>query len=197
MSTTEPGDYSQNWSSDKSDLEPPSKQEEVGRLTMICLSFTTCPIPNHKVTWFAGVLTCSTRAAIPSGNPMGDGNRRDLRPPPQRGASPRPARQLAPVQGQVVPVCYGEASCAATEDTGPRALVLSDIGGIGLLGVTHDDGKLDNYRLVGENRDRVMVIDFDSSYNMAETEDPERSPGATPGSLPSSTGWRTGERSRN
>ncbi|SPQ21176.1 a505a8da-e047-4946-99ab-bbf81f681c51 [Thermothielavioides terrestris] len=107
-------------------------------------------------------------------------------------------QRLAPVQGTVVPVCYGEASCPATDDTGPRALVLSDIGGIGLyedaaggldtehveamllealraltnLGVTHDDSKLDNFRLVRE-KDRIMVIDFDSSYIMAETDDPE------------------------
>jgi predicted Ser/Thr protein kinase len=40
------------------------------------------------------------------------------------------------------------------------------------LGVTHDDSKLDNFRLVGD-RDRIMVIDFDSSYIMAETDDPE------------------------
>lgn len=37
-------------------------------------------------------------------------------------------------------------------------------------GVTHDDAKLDNYRLVGE---RIMVIDFDSSYIMTTDEDPE------------------------
>lgn len=111
-------------------------------------------------------------------------------------------QRLAPVQGTVVPVCYGEASCPATDndtDTRPRALVLSDVGGIGLnedaaggldtdhveamllealrtltyLGVTHDDSKLDNFRLVGD-RDRVMVIDFDSSYIMGPGDNPEK-----------------------
>jgi RIO-like serine/threonine protein kinase len=109
-------------------------------------------------------------------------------------------QRLASVQGTVVPVCYGEASCPATEETGPRALVLSDIGGIGLyedaaggldtehveamllealraltnLGIAHDDSKLDNFRLVGD-RDKIMVIDFDSSYIMAGSDDPEAS----------------------
>jgi hypothetical protein len=27
---------------------------------------------------------------------------------------------LAPIQGKVVPVCYGEAQCSETETTGPR-----------------------------------------------------------------------------
>lgn len=83
----------------------------------------------------------------------------------------------------------------ATEAAGTRALVLSDVGGIGLyedaaggrqtediegmllhslrtltkLGVTHDDSKLDNYRIVG---DRIMVLDFDSSYILKD-EDPQ------------------------
>ncbi|KAK4155047.1 hypothetical protein C8A00DRAFT_32132 [Chaetomidium leptoderma] len=72
----------------------------------------------------------------------------------------------------------GPAECPVTAATGPRALVLSDIGGIGLhwraltnLGVTHDDSKLDNFRLVAD-RTRIMVIDFDSSYVMT-TDDPE------------------------
>ncbi|KAK1749606.1 hypothetical protein QBC47DRAFT_354831 [Echria macrotheca] len=104
-------------------------------------------------------------------------------------------QQLVPLQGTVVPICYGEADCPATESTETRALVLSDIGGIGLyedaasgldtehvesmllqslralasLGVIHDDSKLDNYRIVG---DRIMVIDFDSSY-ITESGDTE------------------------
>jgi RIO-like serine/threonine protein kinase len=108
--------------------------------------------------------------------------------------------RLASVQGTIVPVCYGEATCPATDATGPRALVLSDIGGIGLyedaaggldtehvegmllqalrelthLGVVHDDSKLDNFRLVGD-RERIMVIDFDSSHIIEPTEDPEYS----------------------
>ncbi|GAB1318830.1 hypothetical protein MFIFM68171_09040 [Madurella fahalii] len=91
---------------------------------------------------------------------------------------------LAPVQGKVVPVCYGEAECTETEMTGTRALVLSDVEGVSLheddargldvaqlegmlsepfralaeLKVSHDDYKLDNYRLVG---DRIMIIDPD------------------------------------
>ncbi|KAK4241862.1 hypothetical protein C8A03DRAFT_40825 [Achaetomium macrosporum] len=106
-------------------------------------------------------------------------------------------QRLGPIQGSIVPICYGEAECQATETTGTRALVLSDVGGISLhedaaggldtdhveamllealrqltsLGVGHGDGKLDNYRLVG-NKDRIMVIDFDSSY-IIEKEDPE------------------------
>ncbi|KAG7286747.1 hypothetical protein NEMBOFW57_009061 [Staphylotrichum longicolle] len=94
---------------------------------------------------------------------------------------------LAPLQGKVIPICYGEAQCAATGTTGTRALVLSDVGGVCLsedaakgfdvaqleamleeffralaeLKVAHDDFKLDNYRLVG---DKIIVIDFDSSY---------------------------------
>lgn len=102
---------------------------------------------------------------------------------------------LTPVQGKAVPVCYGEAECTKTETTGTRALVLSDIGGVSLhednarglgvaqlegmlsepfralaeLRVSHDDYKLDNYRLVGG---RIMIIDFDSSY-IFETEDPD------------------------
>lgn len=102
-------------------------------------------------------------------------------------------RRLAPVQGTIVPVFYGEAVCPATDTTGTRALVLSDIGGVDLneasgletsrvnsmlmdsllalanLGVSHDDSKLDNYRFVG---DRIMVIDFDSSY-FIEDDDPQ------------------------
>lgn len=102
-------------------------------------------------------------------------------------------RRLAPVQGTIVPVCYGEAVCSATDTTGTRALVLSDIGGVDLneagglgtyrvksmltdsllalanLGVSHDDSKLDNYRFVG---DRIMVVDFDSSY-IIENDDPQ------------------------
>ncbi|KAK3317209.1 hypothetical protein B0T19DRAFT_287455 [Cercophora scortea] len=103
-------------------------------------------------------------------------------------------RRLAPLQGTVIPVCYGEAKCPATESTGTRALVLSDVGGIGLdepaaggletehvesmlmeslqaltsLGVVHDDAKLDNYRLVG---DRIVVIDFDSSDILQSGDD--------------------------
>ncbi|KXX77344.1 hypothetical protein MMYC01_205568 [Madurella mycetomatis] len=102
---------------------------------------------------------------------------------------------LAPVQGKAVPVCYGEVECTETETTGKRALVLSDIGGVSLheddarglevaelegmlskpfralaeLKVSHDDYKLDNYRLVG---DKIMIIDFDSSY-IFETEEPD------------------------
>lgn len=102
---------------------------------------------------------------------------------------------LAPVQGKAVPVCYGEAECTETETTGKRALVLSDIGGVSLheddargldvaelegmlsepfralavLKVSHDDYKLDNYRLVGG---KIMIIDFDSSY-IFETDDPD------------------------
>jgi len=37
------------------------------------------------------------------------------------------------------------------------------------LKVSHDDYKLDNYRLVG---DKIIIIDFDSSY-IFETEDPD------------------------
>jgi hypothetical protein len=41
-------------------------------------------------------------------------------------------QQLAPLQGTVVPVCYGEASCPATKETGTRALVLLHADGVGL-----------------------------------------------------------------
>jgi predicted Ser/Thr protein kinase len=104
---------------------------------------------------------------------------------------------LAPIQGKVVPVCYGEAQCSETETTGPRALVLSDIGGVSLsdsaaqgLGISelekmleesfralsgckvaHDDRNLDNYRLV--DRKSIMIIDFDSSYVLDADEDPD------------------------
>ncbi|GAB1313904.1 Protein kinase domain-containing protein [Madurella fahalii] len=104
-------------------------------------------------------------------------------------------QRLAPLPGTVIPNYYGEVECPATAYTAGRALVLSDVGGIGLyedaasgldtehvenmlleslrplasLGVAHDDSKLDNYRLVG---DRIMVIDFDSSY-ILEDGDPE------------------------
>ena len=105
-------------------------------------------------------------------------------------------QRLSPLQGTVVSVCYGEAVCPATETTTSRALVLSDVGGIGLyedaaggmetehvevmlveslqalanLGVAHDDSKLDNYRLIG---DKIIAIDFDSSYIMDKDDDPE------------------------
>lgn len=101
---------------------------------------------------------------------------------------------LAPVQGRVVPRCYGQVNCPRTARTGTRALLLSDIGGMTLdrkatrhigmerledmlwvalravaaLGVGHDDYKLTNYRLV---EDKVMVIDFDSSYLFEVGED--------------------------
>lgn len=101
---------------------------------------------------------------------------------------------LTPVQGRVVPRCYGQVKCPRTARTGARALLLSDIGGMTLdrkatrsigmerledmlwvalralaaLGVGHDDYKLTNYRLVG---DKVMVIDFDSSYLFEAGED--------------------------
>ena len=39
-------------------------------------------------------------------------------------------RTLAPLQGKVIPICYGEAQCTATETMGTRALVLSDVGGV-------------------------------------------------------------------
>lgn len=107
-------------------------------------------------------------------------------------------QRLAPLQGTVIPSYYGEAECPATNYTAGRALVFSSVGGIGLyedaaggldtehvesmlldslhslasLGVAHDDSKLDNYRLVG---DRIMVIDFDSSY-ILEDGDPGRVP---------------------
>ena len=101
---------------------------------------------------------------------------------------------LALVQGQVVPRCYGQVSLPRTAMTGPRALLLSDVGGASLhskatrtvgmerlegmlwvafravaaLGVAHDDYNLSNYRLVG---DKVMLIDFDSSYTFEDGED--------------------------
>jgi hypothetical protein len=107
-------------------------------------------------------------------------------------------RRLAPIQGKFVPVCYGEARCAETEETGPRALVLSDVGGVtlkdsaarGLGGeelermlevafralsacrVAHDDRNLGNYRLV-DGRKRVGIIDFEHSYVLGVDEDQE------------------------
>lgn len=86
---------------------------------------------------------------------------------------------LTPVQGRVVPRCYGQVKCPRTARTGTRALLLSDIGGMTLdrkatrsigmerledmlwvairavaaLGVGHDDYKLTNYRLVGGQTD--------------------------------------------
>jgi hypothetical protein len=77
---------------------------------------------------------------------------------------------LAPVQGRVVPLCYGQVKCHRTATTGARALLLSDIGGTSLhtkatrivgmerlkemlwvalralaaCGVAHDDYKLTN-----------------------------------------------------
>lgn len=104
---------------------------------------------------------------------------------------------LALVQGRVVPRCYGQVKCPRTATTGNRALLLSDIGGMTLdrkatrtigmerlgdmlwvalraiaaLGVAYDDYKLTNYRLV---EDKVMVIDFDSSYlSEVGEDDPE------------------------
>lgn len=105
-------------------------------------------------------------------------------------------KRLAPLQGTVVTICYGEVVCPATEATGTRALAFSDVGGVSLnedaagrlepehvenmlmeaqraltdLGVCHDDGKLDNFHLIG---DRIVVIDFDSSDFLMEGADPE------------------------
>lgn len=101
---------------------------------------------------------------------------------------------LAPVQGRVVPRYYGQVKCPRTARTDARTLLLSDIGGMTLdrkatrsigieyledilwvalraiaaLRVGHDDYKLTNYRLVG---DKVIVIDFDSSYLFEVRED--------------------------
>jgi hypothetical protein len=107
-------------------------------------------------------------------------------------------RALTSIQGRVVPVCYGEARCAETNDTGPRTLVLSDVGGVtlkdgaarGLVGgdlermlgdafralsgcrVAHDDRNLGNYRLV-DNRTRIAILDFEHSYVLRDDEDPD------------------------
>ena len=90
--------------------------------------------------------------------------------------------KLQPLQGDVIPVFYGQ-----IEYDGAPAIILSDIGGYCLatpegtilepedlrpllhvalsalssLGVSHDDIKLDNFRLVGNN-DKVMVVDFET-----------------------------------
>jgi hypothetical protein len=107
-------------------------------------------------------------------------------------------RALTSIQGRVVPVCYGEARCAETDETGPLALVLSDVGGVTLkdraasgvaggdlermLGdafralsgcrVAHDDRNLGNYRLV-DNRTRIAILDFEHSYELRDDEDPD------------------------
>lgn len=105
-------------------------------------------------------------------------------------------RTLAPIQGIVVPLLYGEAKCLDDVSEGPpsRALILSNMGGTQLnmvpglnkahvenmltnclralthLGVGHGDPKLDNLLLV---EDHVVAIDFDSAY-MLGNEDPDQ-----------------------
>jgi predicted Ser/Thr protein kinase len=46
-------------------------------------------------------------------------------------------------------------------------MLLESLQALTNLGVAHDDSKLDNYLIVG---DRIMVIDFDSSYFMKNGE---------------------------
>lgn len=97
-------------------------------------------------------------------------------------------KRLKSIQGNVVPVCYGEAKYQ-----GHRALILSDIGGNSLyspqipvltkedftekmskaigalhqLGVEHDDNFLPNYHLVN---DRIFILDHEMSQ-LVEEED--------------------------
>jgi hypothetical protein len=104
---------------------------------------------------------------------------------------------LAPVQGRVVRRCYGPVHCPRTDETGPRALLLSDVGGISLHSrttrsvgmerlkammpraafraatapnVAHDDYLPTNHRPAG---DKVTPPDFDPSYSIEEGQDPE------------------------
>src|SRR3569833_121129 len=105
---------------------------------------------------------------------------------------------LAPVQGIFVPKCYGEVKCPKTPRTGTRALILSYIDGFPLsdednaghleldhledmlwettaalydLNVDHDDDTLDNCILAG---DRIMFIDFDTSYISESRKEEDR-----------------------
>lgn len=101
--------------------------------------------------------------------------------------------KLRPLQGLVIPVCYGQVSCGRGS---VPALVLSDTGGVELCdpkagglpiermsnllrelfkalashGVDHGDIKLDNFHLVGGPNGRVMAVDLES----AEEADPSK-----------------------
>lgn len=96
---------------------------------------------------------------------------------------------LATLRGRVAPTLYGQTEYRGTDGVRRRALIMSDIGGIplgepevGLLpldrveemmkeafqaladaGVGHGDPKLDNMHVVG---DKIMLIDFDTSYRI-------------------------------
>src|SRR3569833_1443335 len=102
------------------------------------------------------------------------------------------------MQKRYVPKYYGEVECPKAERTGTRALILSYVDGIPLsdedkagyleldhledilwesiravadLNVKHDDLRLDNYILAG---DRIVLIDFDSSYIDDDTNEEDR-----------------------
>ncbi|KAK1749601.1 hypothetical protein QBC47DRAFT_395615 [Echria macrotheca] len=100
---------------------------------------------------------------------------------------------LAPLGGRVVPKLYGQAEYPGTDGVRRRALIMSDIGGIPLgeaevgslsldrveemmkdafqaladAGVGHGDPKLDNMHVVG---DKIMLIDFDTSYRIEDAQ---------------------------
>ena len=89
--------------------------------------------------------------------------------------------KLKRLQGEVIPIFYGEARC----DDGTPALILSDVGGVPLwhesafelaemdlkkmlqasfgslasYGVYYDDLKLDNLRFVG---DKIVILDLEN-----------------------------------
>ncbi|PFH55142.1 hypothetical protein XA68_10615 [Ophiocordyceps unilateralis] len=102
--------------------------------------------------------------------------------------------KLRCLQGHVIPINYGQ-----IEYDGAPALILSDIGGASLaepegavlndqelqpllsqalgalasLGISHDDIKLDNFHLVGQDRDKIiMVVDLERVDELS-SEDPE------------------------
>ncbi|KAH6623448.1 hypothetical protein F5144DRAFT_539613 [Chaetomium tenue] len=94
--------------------------------------------------------------------------------------------KLRPLQGSIIPICYGQASC---DGGSVPALVLSDTGGFDLCnpkagglpidrmfnllkdtfkalaayGVYHGDTKLENFHLVGGPAGRVMAIDLENA----------------------------------
>lgn len=117
---------------------------------------------------------------------------------------------LTPLQGTVVPKCYGQVECRKTNTTTTWALILSHVDGVSLhlspelardkdkleamlfeayrsinrLRVRHQDRNPSNFIIVG---DKIVVIDFDNAYivegPMEGHEDPDNVASADANSL--------------